>query len=450
MPVRERAVGGDPGPEEVGRPVGAAHSSQDEGQGSLRLYHWRDPPVVGVALLALAAGFGQFGAVAALGDVARTFGHLHHGATFADEAGLSGTVLGVGLAVSRLASLGGLPLAGLADRFGRRPTLLSTCALGLLLTTTAALAPTYWWFVAIFALGRPFLSATQGVTQVVAVELTSATQRASAVALVAAGYAVGAGALAVIHSLASGTLGFRGVFALSVVPLAFLPWIARIVVEPSRYARVTAAEHRPPVLGPVARPYRRRLLVVVALAFAVSVITGPANSLVYIYAQNILHVSGIVTSAMVVAAGVAGLGGLVVGRWLADRWGRRPTVAVSMVGMALCGTLAYTGSEGALLVGYVLGVTSGAVFAPAGGALANELFPTAIRASVAGWYVAAGVLGAVVGLVAFGAAADVGGVGDHTGFAAAVVFLPATCFAGLLALLPETRGKELEALWAEP
>ncbi len=434
----------------AGSRVDAAHSSVDEEPQSLRLYRWRDPPVVGVALLAVAAGFGQFGAVAALGNVARTFGHLQHGATFADEAGLSGTVLGVGLAVSRLASLGGLPLAGLADRFGRRPTLLGTCALGLLLTTTAALAPTYWWFVAIFALGRPLLSATQGVTQVAAVELTSSAQRAKAVALVAAGYAIGAGTLAVLHALASGTLGFRGVFALSVVPLAFLPFIARLVVEPGRYARVTEAEHRPPVLGPVAPPYRRRLLLVVALAFAVSVITGPANSLIYIYAQNILHVSGIVTSAMVVAAGAAGLGGLLVGRWMADRWGRRPTVAVSMVAMALWGTVAYTGSEWALLVGYVLGVTAGAVFAPAAGALANELFPTAIRASVAGWYVAAGVLGAVVGLVAFGAAADVGGVADHAGFAAAVVFLPATCLAGLLAFLPETRGREPEALWGEP
>lgn len=417
--------------------------------GALRLFRWREAPVVGVALLAMAAGFGQYGAVAALGSVARTFGHLTHGATFADEAGLSGTMLAAGLALARLASLGGLPLAGLADRYGRRPTLVATAALGLVLTIAAAAAPSYWWFVAIFALGRPLLSATQGVAQVAAVELTATAERAKAVALVAAGYAVGAGALAILHSLASGTLGFRGIFALSVVPLAFLPLIARLVVEPSRYARVTAAEHRPPVLGPVDRSHRGRLLLVVGLAFGVSVITGPANSLVFIYAQNVLHLAGVVTSAMVVAAGVAGLGGLLLGRWLADRWGRRPTVAVSMAGMGLFGTLAYTGPKATLLLGYVLGVTAGAVFAPAAGALANELFPTAIRASVAGWTIAAGVVGAVLGLLAFGAAADVGGVADHTAFAAVVVFLPATCLAGLLLALPETRGREPEELWGE-
>ena len=79
------------------------------------LRSWRDPAVVTLALMALASGFGQFGAVAALGDVAKHFGRVVHGDTIASQAGLSGTELGVGLAILRLASLGGLP----ADRPGR-------------------------------------------------------------------------------------------------------------------------------------------------------------------------------------------------------------------------------------------------------------------------------------------------------------------------------------------
>jgi len=416
----------------------------------LHLYGWRQAPVVGVALLAVAAGFGQFGAVAALGDVAKTFGHLTHGASFSDQAGLSGTVLGTGLAVLRLASLGALPLAGLADRFGRRTTLLVTCALGLVFTIVAAASPSYWWFVAIFACGRPLLSATGAVAQVSAAELTPSAQRARAVALVAAGYGLGAGLTAVIHSLGESALGFRGVFALAVVPLAFLPFIGTLVKEPDRYRSMSAAEHRQPVLGPVAPPYRRRLVVVAALAFCVAVMTGPANSLVFIYAQNVRHLPGPLTAAMVVGAGVTGLGGLLIGRFLADRLGRRPAVAVAMVGMAGFGILTYSGSKAALVTGYVLGVLAGAVFAPAGGALANELFPTAVRASVAGWNVAAGVLGAVVGLVVFGALADVAGVGNHTALAATVTFLPMVPATALLLALPETKGREPEELWPEP
>lgn len=415
----------------------------------LALYAWSDPALLTLGVLALFGGFGQFGAVASLGDVAKTFGHISRGATFADEVGLSGTILGVGLAVIRAASFLGLPLASLADRLGRRPMLIGMCAAGLCLTVLTVVSPSYWWFVVIFAIGRPFLSATVGLTQVGAVELTSSSQRAKAVSLVAAGYAVGAGLTAIIHSLAERALGFRGIFALAAVPLVLLPGVARRVVEPDRFARERTPDAHP-ILGPVARPFRRRLLIVALLAFAFSMITGPANSLVFIYAQNVLHLSGIVTSAMVVAAGVAGLGGLLIGRWLADTIGRRPTVALSVAAMAVCGTIAYSGSSGALLCGYVFGVTAGAVFAPAGGALANELFPTQVRASVAGWYIGAGVVGAVGGLLAFGAVADVGRSGDHAGVAAAVVFLPMILSTALLLLLPETRGREPEELWGVP
>ncbi|HEV3265333.1 MAG TPA: MFS transporter, partial [Acidimicrobiales bacterium] len=141
---------------------------------------WNDPAVLGVALVAVAVGFGQFGLTATLGNVARHFGHLVNGRPLTDQAGLSGTQLGLGLAVIRLASLGGLPLAGLADRVGRRRILLVACGLGLAATAGSVAAPGYWSFVVVFALGRPFLSAASALAQVQAAELTSSAQRASA------------------------------------------------------------------------------------------------------------------------------------------------------------------------------------------------------------------------------------------------------------------------------
>lgn len=412
---------------------------------TLHLHRWNDRVVVGVALAALAAGFGQFGAVAALGDVAKSFGRLAHGATIADQAGLSGTELGIGLAVIRLASLGGLPLAGAADRLGRRGTLLAVIAVGLALTVATAASPGYWAFVAIFAVGRPFLSAANALTQVVAAEQTASSDRAKAVALAAAGYGVGAGLTAIVHSLASGTLGFRGIFALAVVPLALLPLLARSLAEPDRFTIVAvAADHPIPVLGVVGHSFRRRLVLLVVIAFAVSVITGPANSFVFLYAQNVEHLSGAVTAAMVAGAGVTGLAGLLAGRWMADRVGRRPTAAIGIAGLAGFGLLAYAGPKPALLAGYVLGVLAGSVLAPAGGALLNELFPTSVRASVAGWWIASGVLGAAVGLVVFGALAD---AGHSFAFAAAVTFIPVLLAVALLWLLPETVGHEPEELW---
>ena len=409
----------------------------------LALRRWRDRSVLAVALVAVASGFGQFGAVAALGDVARSFGHVVHGSTVADQAGLSGTELGVGLAVIRLASLGGMPLSGLADRLGRRRMLLWTLATGLVLTAVAAISPSYWAFVIIFASGRPMLSATNALAQVIAAEQTASSDRAKAVALVAAGYGVGAGLIAIVHSLFLHTLGFRGLFALALIPLVVTQFVRGAVPEPARFkVAATEAVHPMPVLGVVGE-HLRRFPIVVALSFAISVITGPANTFVFLYAQSFVHLGGGATALMVVGAGVAGLVGLLAGRFLADRVGRRATAAAGMVAVACFGAIAYSGGRTTLVVGYILGVLAGAMLAPALGALVNELFPTAVRASVAGWVVAAGVIGAVVGLVIFGAVAD---VDNRFGLSALVTFLPAAAAAGLFALLPETRGHEPEEM----
>jgi predicted MFS family arabinose efflux permease len=413
--------------------------------GALRLHRWNDQAVFGVAVAAFASGFGQFGAVAALGDVARGFGQVNNGTTVLAQVGMSGTALGIGLAIMRLASLGALPIIGLADRLGRRRLLLATVGAGLAMTVLAAASPGYWWFVAIFACGRPVLAATNGLAQVAAAELTASADRAKAVALIAAGYGAGAGVIAIAHSLAASTLGFRGVFVLALAPLALLPLLQRWITEPDRFTVAAGGpKQRIPVFDAMARPFRRRLAVIVVLAFAVSVITGPANSFVFLFAQNVLHQPGIVTAGMVTGAGAAGAAGLLAGRWLADRAGRRLTGALAMTAVALLAVVTYSGSSVALLAGYILGVFAASVFAPAFGSLVNELFPTTVRASAAGWSLAAGVLGAVAGLVVFGAAVGAGG-----GFVAAglVTFIPAALIMTLFWLLPETRGREPEDLW---
>ncbi len=384
--------------------------------------------------------------VAALGDVSTQLGHVAHGATIADKVGLSATSLGIGLAIIRLASLGSLPLIGIADRFGRRRMILVVTTVGLALTVVAAASPTYWWFVAIFAFGRPLLSATNALAELMAAEETDAHDRAAAVALVAAGYGVGAGLSAILHSLASGTLGFRGIFALAVLPLVAVVLVRGWIEEPSRFmVAEAAADHPTPVIGAIGPRFRRRVLVLALIACAISLITGPANSFVFLYAQDVLHQAGYVTALMVGLAGVTGLLGLLCGRWLADHLGRRPTGAGAVIAVALSGVLLYSGSRPALVVGYVLGVLSGSTLAPAVGALLTELFPTTVRASATGWWVAAGVIGAVAGLVMFGAVAD---VGNRFADAADLTFLPAAvAAAALFWLLPETRGREPESLW---
>jgi MFS family permease len=426
------------------------HTDQEAERKGPKLHGWRDPPIIAVTLVVAAAGFGQFGAAAALADVAADFGAVVNGdedPTIAEQAGLSGTKLGIGLAIIRLASLGSLPLAGLADRLGRRATVIGLGCLGLALVAAASLSPSYWWFVAIFALSRPMLTATDAVGEVSAAEETASADRAKAIALVAAGYGVGSGLVAVTRGIGGDALGWRPLFGLALVALVLVVIAGRHVQEPDRYSAARAREDKPlPVLGAVGPRFRRKVVILAALVFAIAVVTGPANTFMFVYAEGILGLSPAVTAGLVVGAGLTGLVGLLIGRWGADRIGRRLTGGAALVGVAAAGIITYSGTTVGLGIGYLCAVLAGSAFAPATGALHAELFPTSVRATVAGWLIAAGVLGAVVGLLAFGAVAD---AADRFSLAALVVFVPAAVASILFVLVPETMGQELEAAEAD-
>jgi MFS family permease len=144
---------------------------------------------------------------------------------------------------------------------------------------------------------------------------------------------------------------------------------------------------------------------------------------------------------MVAGAGILGLGGLFVGRWAADRLGRRVTAGTTQAVIALAAMLTYSGPAAAAIAGYLLAIFAAAVFGPAAGALAAELFPTSIRSTVAGWLSAGGILGAVGGLIVFGLLVT---ALNSFWIAAALVALPVLAVCPLYGRLPETLGMELE------
>ena len=262
-----------------------------------------------------------------------------------------------------------------------------------------------------------------------------------------AGYGIGAGLTALVRGVAGGELGFRGLFALALVPLAATPLLARRLEEPDRYQRLRVAADpelaatRPAVLGRVGAELRPRLWLLAVLAFSIAFVTGPINTFLFVYAENALGMSRSSTAAMVLAAGPIGLVGLVIGRWAADRLGRRVTAAGTQAMVALAGMVTYSGSRPAVAAGYLLAILVASAYAPSFGALGSELFPTSVRATAAGWLVAAGVVGAVAGLIAFGLLTDA-----LSSFAAAAVLVcaPVVLTCVLFARLPETRGLELE------
>ncbi len=401
---------------------------------------WLTAPVLMVAVLSIGTGLAQFSVTAVIGDVAATFGEPGTGEQVAAQIGVPATTVGIALTIIRLASLASLPAAALADQLGRRRLLLLMVGLGLTLTAVAAAAPGFWWYVALVALARPALSTVNALATVVAAEESTSTDRTAAIALIAAAYGLGSGIVSIGRGLLPGDPSFRVVTAFVLVPLVLLPLVARWIREPRIVESARMAQGMP---GAVPREYRRKVAVVALMAGFISLATGPGFTFLFVYGERILGATPLYLSVLVVSAGPVGLAGILFGRWMADRLGRRLTAGSMMATTGLAVMLAYSAETGELAAGYLLAIFASSAFAPAEGAIAAELVPTRVRATMAGWMTVCGVLGASLGLTAMGVLADVtGGFAPATAIIGAIVVVASFGFAAV----PETKGVELDTL----
>lgn len=412
-----------------------------ENTSSVPLASWTDRVTVVLFLVALAAGFASFGSVTALGDVAKHFGHLSTSDSLRSQVGLSGSVLGLGLAAVRLASLAALPLASLADHWGRTKVLQRALLLGLLVTAAASLSPSYWFFVACFALARPLLSTASALVQVVTVELSSTKGRITGLVVMAAGAGIGSGLSAILHGLIRGADNFRWLFALALLPVLIVVPMLHSIPEPTfRSLQLPMAR-----LGAIPRCARGRLVVVACVVFAIGMITGPANSFAFVYSESILKMSPHVVALVVSLSAFTGLIGLLLSRYLSTILGRRWTVALGAIATALTSFYAYSGGRSSFIIGYMTGICAGGLLSPALSAMSTEIFSHAIRATAAGWIIVAGVVGAIAGLALFGWVGDMAQASSVVSLrlAAAVTFLPFLWTLSLLPRLPESSEMEL-------
>ena len=291
--------------------------------------------------------------------------------------------------------------------------------------------------------------ATNALAQVSAGELTASSDRSKAVALVAAGYARRRRGHRHRLQPRRGTPSASAGSSRWRCRCSCLPLLARrvdrarpvlLAMTPAERRRAGLRRRSAPALPAPPRgscawsPSRS------------SVITGPANSFVFVYAQNVRHVSGALTAAMVVVGRVTGLVGLLAGRWLADHLGPPADGRPRDGRHRRLRDLTYRRFQAALFVGYALGVLAGGRCSPRrAGPLPTRCSRPRSGRRWPGWYVtAAGAVGAVVG----SARLRRGGRRREPFLLAAVVtFLPALPLASLLLFaLPETKGTEPEEL----
>lgn len=341
------------------------------------------------------------------------------------------------------AVIGGIGFGMVSDRLGRVRVLTWTIVVFAVFTGLCALARGYvdlllYRTVAGIGLGGEF-----GIGMALAAEAWPASMRARVSSYVGLGWQAGVFAAAVLTPLLLPAIGWRGMFAVGIVP-ALAAWaIRRSLHEPELF--VTRSREKP-------KASALHLLVkdtgTIRSSLGMVILCSVQNFGYYgvmiwlpSYLSNRFGFA-LMQSALWTSVTLAGMAcGIFLFGHIADRLGRRPALFGYMTGAAVM-VLVYSRltDPAALLVGgavmgfFVNGMLGGY------GALMSELFPTAARAT------AQNVLfniGRAVG--GFGPVV-VGAVAAAASFDTAIAMLAVLYILDLLAmwfLIPERRGAEL-------
>jgi MFS family permease len=316
----------------------------------------------------------------------------------ADEFGASEEAQGVAGTVVRCGIVFALGVVILADRVGRRRTLVAAAFAAPVLTALGALSPSFAFLTGTQMLGRPLAIALGLIVGIVAIEEMPRNSRAYAISLLALATGLGAGFAVMALPLAD--LGERGWRLTYVLALAFLPiavGLARRLPESRRFEIVHPVTPRLP---------RWRLAMVAATGFLLNLLVAPASFFQNRYLKDVRGYSATLIALFTLATNTPGGIGVVAGGRLADLHGRRVVGAIGVAGAAI-GTVAtfYLAGAPMWLASTATAVVGGS-YIPALGVYTAELFPTGRRGLANGIIATTSLVGSSIGLLVAGALLD--------------------------------------------
>lgn len=158
-------------------------------------------------------------------------------------------------------------------------------------------------------------------------------------------------------------------------------------------------------------------------------------------------ITGKAIPLLYLASAAMGFFGQLVMAWLADAWGRRPTMLFAFVGAAvLCAALAVAHDVGTFVVIFVTFGTFSAACGAGAYVVISEIFPTELRATGIGLSVAVGRVGAIVAPLAFFALNARLGVGSVFAGMASIFGVGALAMLWWYRYGVEGRGRSLEEM----
>lgn len=367
---------------------------------------------------------------------------------------LNAVALGLGLTTSEAGSLvtwtlvgavvGGLIFGVLSDYYGRVKVLTWSIVLFAGFTGMCALAQGYWDLLIYRTIAGIGLGGEFGIGMALAAEACRPNERARMSSYVGLGWQAGVLAAALLTPILLPIIGWRGMFAVGVLPALASFVIRHYIGEPEIFVKKSKVKRKH-------NPFKALIAdkETIKASIGISILTSVQNFGYYgimIWMPSYLSQQfnySLTKSAMWTAVTVIGMGfGIWLFGQLADRYGRRPIFLIYQVGAALMvlGYSQLTDQYSLLIGGAVMGMFVNGMMGGYG-ALISEVYPTEARATAQN--------------VLFNIGRGIGGLGPLVvgmvvslySFKIAIAMLASLYILDILAtlfLIPEKAGKPLE------
>jgi MFS family permease len=342
------------------------------------------------------------------------------------------------------AVVGGVVFGMLSDRIGRIRVLTWTIVLFAVFTGMCALAQGYWDLLAYRTIAGIGLGGEFGIGMALVAEAWPASMRGRVSSYVGLGWQLGVLAAAILTPLLLPIIGWRGMFAIGILPAAAAYVIRHSLHEPDVFVERTAGAPKSSLPIGLLIKDTETTKISIGMIFLCSVQNFGYYG-VMIWLPNYLSTRfgyGLAQSATWTAVTIAGMAvGIFVFGQAADRIGRRPAFITYMLGAAIM-VFVYsklTDPFALLIGGAVMGMFVNGMLGGYG-ALMSELYPTGARATAQN--------------VLFNIGRAVGGTGPIVvsaiaasyGFDTAIALLALLYLADIVVfwfLIPDRRGAEL-------
>lgn len=343
------------------------------------------------------------------------------------------------------AAVGGIMFGVIADRAGRKQALMLAVLIYSIFTAACGFAQSALQ-LAVF---RVLLGIGMGGEWATGVALVSETfpakHRGKALAFVQSSWAIGYGLAALVNLIVMPRWGWRGVFFVGVLPALFTMWIRRNIEEPKMWKSADTAERGR--FSALFKPEIWRVTAAIALMNSCCLFAWwGLNAWVPAYLRLPVEKGGIglsssTMSLFVIAMQVGMWFGYVSFGFLADAIGRKRTYVLYVLGAAvllpLYGVLRTP--VALLLLGPFVAFFGTGYFSGLGAVVA-ELYPTAVRATAAGFCYNVGRIASAAAPYSIGRVADTHGFGVAFTITGAAFLLAAVMWIWI----PETRNAELQ------